>query len=288
MARKPIPPALNPTPDMSPQTGDSTAAWKRIELNVSDILQRLTALENGGGSGSNEPYPGPMAPVEATGSPGVSPDFARGDHAHQGVQSLAADGAPPLYGALTLAADPGATIREAGNTIFVGAGGGGGANNCPLYEVRTTTGDTDLSPCDCILLCDCSQQGITVTLPTSADGLFYAVKKVDTSLNAVTLLPQTGELIDFSFGLTWTGGMESFAVVGDGAGGWWIVWWYNSMPNSANTPNVTITGANGQQPAVTTQGGVSALATTDTINRRLLEAILLEMQAIRKALEEKA
>jgi len=80
---------------------------------------------------------------------------------------------------------------------FSGGGGGGGSD---LWTVATTTdasytaGTSD----ERVILADCSSNNVTVNLPAanSSSGEFYHIKKIDSSVNIVTIDGNGAETID--------------------------------------------------------------------------------------------
>lgn len=73
-----------------------------------------------------DPLPsiGPSAtvnPVEASSQVGVSSSYAPGDHAHEGVHSIAATGQPEILGDATLSAGAGITLTQTASDIEIAA-----------------------------------------------------------------------------------------------------------------------------------------------------------------------
>jgi hypothetical protein len=69
------------------------------------------------------------------------------DHAHDGLNSLAASGQPPLRGDAVLAAGPNVSLSQSGQTITIGASGsafGGKASESASDLLAIGTSDTDL------------------------------------------------------------------------------------------------------------------------------------------------
>jgi len=67
----------------------------------------------------------PPADVGETAEPGTAEAAARGDHAHQGLHSLAVDGQPALVGDALLAPGSNITLTQDGQTITIDGAGGG-------------------------------------------------------------------------------------------------------------------------------------------------------------------
>lgn len=100
------------------------------------IDEALYALKQGlSVAGAGTPYASTPANVGSSGSAGASSDYARGDHAHRGVASLAKNGSAALYGAVTLTGGSNVTLTQAGNNIEIAAAGGGGRPTPPASAV---------------------------------------------------------------------------------------------------------------------------------------------------------
>lgn len=89
--------------------------------------------------------------------------------------------------------------------------------------ISTKTSNYNVLLTDCFLAADCTGGAITFTLPTaaSATGKIFYLKKIDSSLNAMTIQGNGAELIDgFNTQITNTQ-YESFSIISTGTQ-WWI------------------------------------------------------------------
>lgn len=82
-------------------------------------------------------------------------------------------------------------------TLPIANGGTGSLNGTGLV-ISTKTGAYTITTSDLAILCNATTAAFTVTLPTaaSASGYEFVVKKIDSSVNAVTVDPNGAELID--------------------------------------------------------------------------------------------
>jgi prefoldin subunit 5 len=71
-------------------------------------------------------------------------------------------------------------------------------NGSFAVPITTTTSNYTLSSNDYSVLANASSGAITITLPTASGiaGRIYVIKKIDSSANAVTITPNTGQTID--------------------------------------------------------------------------------------------
>lgn len=79
--------------------------------------------------------------------------------------------------------------------------------------VRTVTANTTVSYSDAMVLCDCSAGAITVTLPSPIGGSQVNIKKIDSSLNSLTI---SGTIDGYSSVVTSVQG-TSLDLKGDGS-----------------------------------------------------------------------
>jgi hypothetical protein len=96
--------------------------------------------------------------------------------------------------------------------------------NRGLRSVVTVNRSVELTPIHNTVLCNASSSAITVTLPLSSrsKGRVFDIKKIDSSGNAITLTPQTGELIDGAASLSFTTRYQSYTIQSDGED-WYIL-----------------------------------------------------------------
>lgn len=94
------------------ETGD--AGWIRC---VNDLARAPS---------SGTPYSSTPAAVGSSGKAGSSSDYARGDHVHAGVATIAQSGKSALTGAVTLSAGTNVTLTQAGQDISIAASGSSG------------------------------------------------------------------------------------------------------------------------------------------------------------------
>jgi hypothetical protein len=98
-------------------------------------------------------------------------------------------------------------------------------SNAVFNNIETITAATDsLVTTDTTLLCDCTSNDISLTIPTSSSdysGNRYEIKKIDSSANTVTITP-TSRTIDGAATATITTQYESITIVSDGTN-WFIV-----------------------------------------------------------------
>ena len=88
-------------------------------------------------------------------------------------------------------------------------------------QTITAASDT-LGTSDHTVLCDCTLNSITINLPAAIDGQQYVIKKVDSSINTVTIDGDSSETIDGALTKTLTTQYECVTIVSDGTN-WFIV-----------------------------------------------------------------
>lgn len=88
----------------------------------------------------------------------------------------------------------------------------------------TATGTTYVTDAQShTVLCDCSSNAITVTLPAADVGRVIVIKKIDSTANTVTINPEDGaETIDGAASATISSQYDSLTLQYDG-GDWWII-----------------------------------------------------------------
>jgi hypothetical protein len=85
--------------------------------------------------------------------------------------------------------------------------------------LRTATADTEAVPGERLRV-DASAGPVTVTLPLAQGRTLLDIKKVDLSANAVTLVPQPGEVVERGVNLVLNAVGASTMLVGNEFGGW--------------------------------------------------------------------
>ena len=92
------------------------------------------------------------------------------------------------------------------------------------FQTRTVTSNTSLTTSDCLVLVDATAGNVTIDLAPVAgkEGSEVIVKKVDSSVNTVTVDANGSETIDGTTTKVLTTQYESIRVASDGAT-WWVV-----------------------------------------------------------------
>ena len=88
-------------------------------------------------------------------------------------------------------------------------------------QTITAASDT-LGTSDHTVLCDCTLNSITINLPAAIDGQQYVIKKIDSSINTVTIDGDSSETIDGALTKILTTQYECVTIVSDGTN-WFIV-----------------------------------------------------------------
>lgn len=90
--------------------------------------------------------------------------------------------------------------------------------------IATITTGTTLDASHYTVLCDATSAAFTVTLPTatSASGRIYTIKKIDSSVNAVTIDGNGSEVIDGATTVTVAAQWESYTIQSNGTA-WYIL-----------------------------------------------------------------
>lgn len=90
--------------------------------------------------------------------------------------------------------------------------------------VKSASSPTTIEDDDTLFLIDASAGPVSIDLPLAADNIGRAVvfKKVDASLNAVTLAADGADLIDGAATLAITTQYLAYHVVAD-SNGWWVI-----------------------------------------------------------------
>jgi hypothetical protein len=100
-----------------------------------------------------------------------------------------------LFDNVTLVPGANVTITPAGNSLIIDSTGGSGS-----FSTRTVSASTTPLPTDGTLLVDASGGVVTITLPIASTMVdkIYEIKKIDSSLNGVTIAGAGGNTIDGS------------------------------------------------------------------------------------------
>jgi hypothetical protein len=96
------------------------------------------------------------------------------------------------------------------------------AGSISVAITRRTT-DYTLTAADCIVICDASSGAFTISLPSAAGiaGRQYTIKKVDSSPNAVTIVPHGTETIDGASSYVLSAQWKYVTIVSDGSN--WLI-----------------------------------------------------------------
>lgn len=94
----------------------------------------------------------------------------------------------------------------------------------PSFKTRTETGNYTATLDDYVILVDATGGAVTVGLPTAASATQrgFHIKKIDSSVNAVTIDPNGAETVDDSASYSITAQYEAILVASDGTE-WWIL-----------------------------------------------------------------
>lgn len=94
----------------------------------------------------------------------------------------------------------------------------------PPFSTRTVSTNTALISSDYLVLVDASSAGITISLPPVASkaGSQVVVKKIDSSVNTVTVDGDGSDTLDGAATQSLTNQYDSITVASDGTQ-WWIV-----------------------------------------------------------------
>lgn len=149
-----------------------------------------------------------------------------------GITSLNSDSTP----AQTISGTSGnITVSDAGASHTVGLGsnvvvinkpftissadtfsGGAKITGFSEAEVGNKTSAYSASATDDVINVDDSSASVTITLPTPVDGKTYTIKKVDASLNTVTIAADSGDTIDGQSSITLNNYQEKVTVQSNG------------------------------------------------------------------------
>lgn len=178
---------------------------------------------SGGGSPAST-----VQPVGAIGGVGTSTNYAREDHVHQGVHSLAVSGNGGLTGDVVLAAGSGVTLSQSGSQITIAAGGGGWTTGIVTkVSLPYTIGSTEQ-----IVVVIGGTGGLTLPLAANYPNRLLCVKNgTGGALSPVTfyVAPQGSDAIDtrtsYNYQLNPIGSTAYVEAwfVSDGRNTWWSV-----------------------------------------------------------------
>jgi hypothetical protein len=89
--------------------------------------------------------------------------------------------------------------------------------------ITRKTANYTLTDADCIVACDASSGAFTISLPSAVGiaGRIYTIKKVDSSPNAVTVAPRSGQTIDGATSYVLSVRGQYVTIVSDGSN--WLV-----------------------------------------------------------------
>lgn len=91
-------------------------------------------------------------------------------------------------------------------------------------RVKRTSSDLLASSEHTVYLVNAASGAVTITLPsTQRSNYRFVIKKIDTSSNAVNIVPQTGELIDGAASHSLTTANQVARLVSEGYGFWWLI-----------------------------------------------------------------
>ncbi|HLH80806.1 MAG TPA: hypothetical protein VKV29_11070 [Chthonomonas sp.] len=183
---------------------------------------QVLEVVNGVPAWANAPSAGTPAstvqPVGASNVVGTSTNYAREDHQHAGVHSLAASGNAGVTGDVVLAAGGGVTLTQSGQQITIAASGAGGSGApANIIEVIAQGGATQVVAQGSILWMVVTGVGQVVLAPSAAQPILWVY---NATAGTVSLLPGTGN--------TFASGNQ-MDNVGSGASAVYI-----ALPNGSN------------------------------------------------------
>lgn len=134
------------------------------------------------------------------------------DSPGEALDAIAGGRAGVVLIAATQPTDPGQGVAWL-DTAATGTGGSG------VLTVNTITVDTTLTTSNTVVLCDATTGAITVMLPAASGngGRTYYIKKIDSSVNTVTVDANASETIDGDLTAVITLRYESITLVCDGS-----------------------------------------------------------------------
>lgn len=116
-------------------------------------------------------------------------------------------------------------VLTAGLGIAIVDGGAGGLVTLSIsMPIETIVGVTTLDSSHYSVMCDATGGAFSVNLPAAGtcEGRVYNIKKIDVSVNAITVDADGGELIDGVITQSISGQYDSMQIQSDGTE-WWIL-----------------------------------------------------------------
>lgn len=130
--------------DSDPKIKDDVRFVSGAGISISQSGQDLTIAATGNTPATT------VTDVASSGVVGTSTNFAREDHAHRGVQSVAKSGSAEITGDATFTGTGGIALNQSGNNIEIDGSGIGGTSYAPTWTTYTlaynTGGNGDLLP----------------------------------------------------------------------------------------------------------------------------------------------
>lgn len=119
------------------------------------------------------------------------------------------------------------------------------AVNIALVETTTETSPAITAGNKRVILCDTTAASMTVTLPPAATVLdeIYYIKKIDSTVNTVTIDGDTGDTIDNDLTQVIRDQWEGLAMISDGAE-WFVISKKSNAPLTVGVKTTTTTVAN--------------------------------------------
>ncbi len=114
----------------------------------------------------------------------------------QNVRHFSKFGSTGLIGDVTLSEGSGVTLTQVGQNVTITATSSGGL---PNLTIKNKSANYTLLSGDDAVLCDASAGGFTITLPAATNtGKVYYIKKIDDTVNPITVTPNGSNTIDGS------------------------------------------------------------------------------------------
>ena len=90
-------------------------------------------------------------------------------------------------------------------------------------NVSTKTGSYSILTTDCFLAADCTSANLTFTLPSASanTGRIFYCKKIDSSLNTLTIVGNGTDQIDGISSFLINEQNQSVSLISNGSTGWW-------------------------------------------------------------------
>lgn len=114
---------------------------------------------------------------------------------------------------------------DATGRVTAAANGTAGSGTPGIAEIATITSSTVLDDTYYTVLCDASAAALTVTLPAASaeEGRLYNIKKIDSSVNTVTIEPDGSDTIDGDVSLVIADQYNSAGIQSDGVSMWGLI-----------------------------------------------------------------